>query len=139
MLKELLSIIEAEETISPEMQKNFNRTAVSIRKAMKPWVEQREVLSVATTGQNKATYTIEFNHWLREETIGEVCKEIEDAIKKSDVNGHIHKIEDHSSGEQSVEALLSGLRRGMKLVPEAFFPTIEFVVTWQIVTRRPSR
>ena len=139
MLKELLALNESAE-VSREMQTNINRAATAIRKTMKPWFENKETLSVQTLSENSAKFTIEFNHWMRPETILDANEEFEDAIKKSDVNGHIHKIEEgNSTGEHFVEALLSGLRPGMKVKVEAFFPTMEKIVTWKIVTRRPKK
>jgi hypothetical protein len=139
MLKELLALNESAE-VSREMQQNFNRTAAAIRKELKPFFEQKETVKVEVLSPNSAKFTIDFNYWLREETIRDVHQEFEDAIKKSDVNGHIQSIEEgNSHGDQYVEALLSGLRRGMKVKVEAFFPTAEKIVTWQIVTRRPKK
>jgi hypothetical protein len=140
MLKELLALNE-EATVSREMQQNFNRTATAVRKVMKPYFEQKEQVRVTPLSEKSAKFAIEFNYWMRPEAIVEAHNEFEDAIRKSDENGHIQTIrEGDSTGEHYVEAMLGGLRRGMKApVIEAFFPTMEKIVTWSVVTRRPKK
>jgi len=139
MLKELLALNESAE-VSREMQTNFNRTAAAVRKTLKPWFENKEQVRVEVLSEKSAKFLIEFNYWMRPETIVDVHNEFEEAIKKADVNGHIQSIEEgNSTGEHYVEAMLGGLKPGMKVKAEAFFPTMEKIVTWQIVTRRPKK
>ena len=137
MLKELLRLAEESTAVSKEIQSNINRTAKAIRTELKSYFEQKEQVRVEVVAPNKAIFGIEFNRFMHPEDIVEMHKDLVDAIKKADVDGHVFKIEDTgSSGEGTVEAILGGLRRGMKVIPEAFFPTVEYTVTWTIVTRR---
>jgi hypothetical protein len=135
MLKELIALNE--EVMSYDMTRNVNRTASSIRKNLKSYFERKEQVVVKTIGPFEASFTIDFNYWMRPETILEVHKEFVDAIKASDINGHIHAIEDgNSTGEHYVEAMLGGIKRGMKISAEAFFPTMEYVVKWKQIIKK---
>lgn len=141
MLKELLALNESVEP-TPDIKKKISRTLKAITAALKPYCEVKgETVKVTVLAPNKAQFTIDFKHWMRPETIHDVNEEFEAAIKKSDEEGHIHKISvgDAAHGDHYIEALLSGLRPGMKLTAEAFFPTAEFEVTWKQVTTRKSR
>ena len=137
MLQELLRLAEETSAVSKEMQSNINRATKAVKTEIKRYSEQREQVVVSVQAPNKATYLIEFNSYMDPQDIVSMHKDLVDAIKASDENGHIHSIEDTgSSGEGTVEAILGGLRRGMKVLPEAFFPTVEYTVTWkQIVSR----
>lgn len=95
-------------------------------------------LSVTVQKSHEATMTIDFQNWLRSEAIDDADKMFKDALKDADVNGHIHSLEVGAAhGSEFVEALLSGLKPGMNVKSEAFFPTLEYVITFkQIVSRR---
>lgn len=137
MLKELLRLAEESTAVSKEIQSNINRTAKEIRTGLKSYFERKEQVRVEVLAPNKAIFMIEFNRWMSSEDIVEMHKDFVDAIKKADTNGHVFKIEDTgSSGEGTVEVLLGGLRKGMKVIPEAFFPTVEYTITWTIVSSR---
>lgn len=140
MLKELLALREETDVVSKEMYTNISRTTKAVKTEIKRYSEQKEQVIVKVDAPNKATYLIEFNRYMDPKDIVSMHKDLVDAIKASDVNGHIQSIEDTgSSGEGTVEAILGGLRKGMKVLPEAFFPTVQYTVTWQIVTRRPKK
>ena len=140
MLQELLRLAEESTAVSKEIQSNISRTTKALKIALKSYFEQKEQVRVEVVAPNKAIFGIEFNHFMDSKDIVEMHKDFVDAIEKADVNGHVFKIEDTgSSGEGTVEAMLSGLRKGMKLIPEAFFPTVEYTVIWTVVTRRPKK
>jgi hypothetical protein len=74
------------------------------------------------------------------EDINEAYSDITRAIVKADVNGHIQKQEETGSGANFVEALLTGLRPGMKpVMVEAFFPTLMFDITWKNIVSSKGR
>lgn len=125
-------------TVSNDIDKYAKRTERAINAALKSWFEVRgERVVVNKEAENVFRFVIDFNHWMRPSTIADVYREFEDAIKRSDKEGHMKSVEQGNSvGDEFVEAMLSGLRPGMKLTAEAFFPTLEYVVTWQVVTRR---
>lgn len=59
------------------------------------------------------------------------------AITSADKEGYISSIEigEVSVGENFVEAILSGLRPGMPVIAEAFFPTISYEVKWKNIMK----
>lgn len=96
-------------------------------------------LEVKILSPYKAKMTIEFQSYLDPKSIEYAENDFKDALVKADINGHVHKIElgDASVGFEFVDAILGSLRPGMKVVAEAFFPTLEFEITFkQIVSRR---
>lgn len=125
-------------TVSNNIDKYAKRTERAINDALKSWFEIRgEKVVVTKEADNVFRFTIDFKHWMRSSTIADVDREFEDAIKRSDKEGHMKSVElGNANGDEFVEALLSGLRPGMKVIAEAFFPTLEYVVTWTVVTRR---
>jgi hypothetical protein len=123
--------------VSNNIDKYATRTKRAVEAALKSWMEVRgEKVEMTKLAENKFQFEIDFQHWMRSETIADVNREFEDAIRRSDKEGHIFKIEADGVGDEFVEALLSGLRPGMKLTAEAFFPLVSFTVTWTVVTRR---
>jgi hypothetical protein len=136
MLKELLALNE-DVAVSREMQTNINRTTKAVKAEIKRYSERKEQVELTIQAPNKATYLIEINRYMHPEDIVAMHKDLVDAIRSSDENGHIHSVEDTgSTGEHAAEAVLTGLRKGMKVLPEAFFPTVQYTVTWkQIVSR----
>lgn len=95
-------------------------------------------LTVVPEGTHKAKFVLDFERAVRPEDLKAIDEDFRDSIRQSDKEGHIFKIEDGdaSSGYEFGEVLLYSLRPGMKVSAEAFFPTLEYVVTWkQIVSR----
>ena len=88
----------------------------------------------------KVQIIIEMQKFMHPESIEDAYSELTRTITKADVNGHIHKLEESGSGTQFVEALLTGLRPGMKpIMVEAFFPTIMFDITWKNIVSSKGR
>lgn len=78
------------------------------------------------------------------EDVEAVCSDITDTIYDADVDGHINKLEEDGSGPQYAEALLQGLKPGMKpIMVEAFFPTFIWEITCKNIIsfkgKRPFR
>lgn len=133
-LKELLLL---EQSLSSDVTKKASRTALAIKKALKPYMLHGEKLEVQPLAENKAAFTIDFNRWIRSENLSEIWDEMRLAIESADLEGHLHKVEiGNGSGDEYAEALLQGLRPGMKVDAAAFFPTIEYIVTWKMIIKR---
>jgi hypothetical protein len=127
-------------TAAPAFAKYLRSAEKRVRSEMASYFRHKPApkLSVTVDSPYKATVTIDFQNWMRPETIDDVDEMFKDALKRADVNGHIHQLEVGAAhGSEFVEAMLSGLKPGMSLKAEAFFPTLEYVITFkQIVSKR---
>lgn len=94
-------------------------------------------VKMTVTGEFSAEVHAEMNLWMRPMSMDGVWEDTLDAIKKADDAGHIKSIVEDGTGSEYSEALLSGLRPGMKLTAEAFFPTIGYKIEWkQIISKK---
>lgn len=66
-------------------------------------------------------------------------EDLKDAIEKADTEGHIFKLEEDGTGEHFVEAILQGLRPGMEVKAEAFFPVVGFTIKWKQIVSSKKR
>lgn len=90
------------------------------------------IFSVTVLSAFKAKITLELQHWRHPEDIEAIDEDFKFAIQQADENKHIFKLEvGDATGSQFAEALLSGLRPGMTVKAEAFFPTFEYIVTFK--------
>jgi hypothetical protein len=139
-MKNLTQILEAIETgqLAPDVAKKAARVQKSIQTHLKSWLTHGEKVQVTALGSHKVSFRIDFKYWMRSSTIDDVDEEFKYAITKSVDADHVFSIEiGASTGPEFVEAMLSGIRPGMLLHAEAFFPEIEYIVTWkQIVSRK---
>lgn len=125
---------------TPTLDKSIVSKSTAISKAfereLKRWDKSARV-EIEPLGPFNARITSDLNRWFDVEDIKIIWEECKSAIEKADTAGDIFKIEENGSGEHFVEALLSGLRPGMPVVAEAFFPTIGFDIKWkQIINRK---
>lgn len=139
MLKELLTLSESTAAVSREMQQNIDKTKRALEKGLASWFEQKEKVEVEVLSENSAKFTIEFNHWLRPETILDVHRTAEDIVRAAKISGELFSVKIDGTGEYAVEALLSGLRRGMPVKAEAFFPDVWITVVWKNIVSRNKR
>jgi hypothetical protein len=139
MLKQIVALTEAESVVSNEMYSNINKTRVALLATLKKWSLKSDLLA-ATVPPNQAIFTIDVQKWLRPEDISELTDDLKTTIERAKIPGELFKIVDNSFGSEFVEAMLSGLRPGMKSIPvESFFPTFQFEVTWKNVVSRKVR
>lgn len=130
-----MKLIEMAVALDAATQKKMNKVVKAFTTELKRFDKSAKV-EVTTDGPFKATVVAELNHWMRPEDINAMWEDLTDAVKKADDNGHIHSLEEHGSGEEFVEALLSSLKPGMKLKAEAFFPTVGFKITWKQIIKK---
>lgn len=132
MLKQLIQLRE-EVTLTPDITKKVKKAEKSILSYMKSYMGHREKLVTKVEGPNKVRFTVDFNRWYHPEDIDYMNEEFEDALKVRKDEDNIHSIEQgNGHGSKFVEALLSGLQPGMDPVQvDAFFPTVEWVVTYK--------
>lgn len=125
---------------APKFAKYLRAAEKRVRSEMASYFRHKPAPKLSVTVQKpyEATVTIDFQNWLRPESIDDADKMFKEALKDADVNGHIHKLEVGAAhGSEFVEAMLSGIKPGMTIKAEAFFPTLEYVITFkQIMSRR---
>lgn len=135
-----MNLLEVTQTAAPDFAKYLRAAEKRVRTEMASYFRHKPApkLTVTVQGTHEATMTIDFQNWMRPETIDDADDMFKDALKGADVNGHIHKLEvGNAHGSHFVEAMLSGLKPGMNIKSEAFFPTLEYVITFKkIMSRR---
>ena len=129
----LLEVAEAQ--LDPSIEKKVQKTMKALKAEAARFGKNQ--ISIKVMSPFKVEFTIEFQRFMHPEDLKAMWPDLQDALKKSDTEGHIHKIEENGSGENFVDAILSGLRPGMMVKADAFFPTVIYEVTWkQIVSRK---
>lgn len=135
-LKQFLTEADA----APEFAKYLKSAEKKVRNDLAGYFRHKPApkLEVVVTSPYEARMTIEFQNVLDPKSIDYADEDFKDALKRADVNGHIHKLEvGNATGSEFVEAILSGLKPGMMVKADAFFPTLEWVITFkQIVSRK---
>ena len=129
-----------EVSAAPEFAKYLKAAERQIKSELNSYFKQKPSpkLEVSVKSPYAATISIDFQNFMHPADIDAADENFKDALKKADVNGHIHKLETGNSvGSNFVEVVLSGLKPGMTVKAEAFFPYLAFEVTFkQIVSRR---
>lgn len=121
--------------LTPIVIKHSAKTLNAIKKALNSYGKVDIQVNVLT--ETSVEYVADFKHWLQPESIRDVYQEMKDAIMRSDTEGHLFSVQvgEVSVGEHFVEAILSGLRPGMPVIAEAFFPTISYEVKWKNIMK----
>lgn len=122
-------------TLKPDVQKKAEKTLKAVKKEMTRYgkcdVELKPLSEV------QCEIMVDFHRYMHPEDIDQAYDDFKDAIKRSDAEGHIFKIEDGNGvGSQFAEALLTGLRPGMVVKAEALFPTLAYEITWKNIVSR---
>lgn len=124
----------ADKQLTPVIAKRATKVVNAIKKAVKNYGKNTVTLNVLT--ETSARIDIDFHQWMRAESITDIYDELSYLIKKTDVEGYINSLEEVGHGAEFVEALLSGLKPGMSLRAEAFFPTISFEIKWKNIIKK---
>lgn len=122
--------------LTPAIRIKAAKTLNAVKSLVKSYGQAKVEIVVIT--ETSVEIVVDFQHWLRPETIGDVYDEMRNIILKADTEGHIFSVSagDHAVGEHFVEAILSGLRPGMPVKAEVFFPTISYEIKWKNVISR---
>lgn len=124
----------------PQFAKYLRSAERKIRKEMSSYFrhDPQPKLLIEVISPYVARVTLEFQNWLDPKSIDYADSDLKDALEKSDINGHIHKLEvGNATGSEFVEAMISGLKPGMTVKAEAFFPVLEYVITFkQVITKK---
>lgn len=127
-----MKLNEMSPQLTPVVAKKATKTVNAVKQGMRELSIGKASVTMNVMSPLKVEIIVEFPKWLDSSTIRIVYDEFERAIKNADVDGHIQKLElGNGVGEEFVEALLQGLKPGMKLNAEAFFPTFAYEITWQ--------
>lgn len=125
-----MKLDEMVNVLTPPTAKKAAKTLSAFKKRIKSFGKAEVEMKLLSP--TSVEIVAEFQHWLSPESIDDVYSEMEDVIKKADTEGHIMTVEvGNGVGANFVEAILSGLRPGMPVKAEAFFPTIAFEVKWK--------
>ena len=125
-------------TLSPDIEKKSNKIFSAVKKETARYGKAK--FEMKALEPLKVQIIVEMQKFMHPEDINDAYSEITRAIVKADVNGHIQKQEETGSGANFVEALLTGLRPGMKpIMVEAFFPTLMFDITWKNIVSKGKR
>jgi hypothetical protein len=130
-----MKLNEMSPVLTPVISKKATKTFNAVKKALKPYGPA--VFEMKTLSETSVEITADFQRWLAPETILDAYQEMEYTIKKADEEGHLFKVEvGNGVGADFVEAILSGLRPGMPVKAEAFFPLLAYEVTWKNIIKK---
>lgn len=134
MLKHLLHLNEELDALP---KKYAARIEKSIRKNLASALENAR-LTVTPLGSHQARFTIDVQHAMYPKDHMQLDKDFSQAIWSADDEGHIHLIVDGfgAYGYNFAETVMMSLQPGMIVRAEAFFPTLEHVVTWKNIVKR---
>jgi hypothetical protein len=116
--------------------KNATRTLTAVKTILKSYGKANIYMNVLS--ETSVEIVADFQHIVSPGDIQNVYIDMKSAINSADKEGYISSIEvgEVSVGENFVQAILSGLRPGMPVVAEAFFPTISYEVKWKNIMKR---
>jgi hypothetical protein len=131
-----MKLNEVATALDPTISKKVQKTLKFIKSELKN--SGKYELTVNPLAENKAEFVIDFKHYVHEMDMKAIDENFEFAIKQADEEGHIFKIEvgDGAHGYKFVDSILGGLRPGMTVKAEAFFPTFSYVVTWKMIMKK---
>ena len=131
-----MKLNEVAVALTPDIQKKADRALKYIKSELKGTPKYKIRLEVLSS--NKVDIILAFERCIHEKDLKAIDEDLKFAIEQSDKEGHVFKIEDSTQahGYQYLDALLSGLRPGMTLKAEAFFPSLGYEVTWKQIMKR---
>lgn len=134
-LKQYLNEADA----APDFAKYLKKAEKHVRSELSSLFKEKlsPKLEVKVESAYKARVTLELQRFAHPKDIDAIEEDFKFALEQADVNGHIFKIElGNSNGPNFVEALVSGLRPGMTVKAEAFFPTFEYEITFKQIMKK---
>ena len=123
-------------TLTPVITKSASKTLKAVKAILKSYGKANVQMNVLS--ETSVEFVADFQHVVSPSGIQNVYVDMKHAITSADAEGYISSIEigEVSVGEHFVEAILSGLRPGMPVIAEAFFPTISYEVKWKNIINR---
>jgi hypothetical protein len=131
-----MKLTEVVTTLDRSLNGKVDKTIKYIKSELKN--SGKYELTVKPLGENKAEFIIDFKHYVSEMDMKAIDENFKFAIDQADKEGHIFKTEigDAAHGFKFVDSILGGLRPGMTVKAEAFFPTFSYVVTWKMIMKK---
>ena len=122
--------------LTPDIAKKVNKAVKFIKSEIKN--SGKYTLTVEPKSENKVEFIMDFQRYVPEMDMQAIDEDFKFAIEQSDAEGHIHKIEvgDAAHGFKFVDSILGGLRPGMVVKAEAFFPSFSYEVTWKMIMKK---
>ena len=131
-----MKLNEVAVALNPDIAKKANKAVKFIKSEIKN--SGKYSLTVEPKSENKAIFVLSFQRYVPEEDMKAIDEDFKFAIEQSDSEGHIFKIEvgDEAHGYKFVDSILGGLRPGMTVKAEAFFPSFSYEVTWKMIMKK---
>jgi hypothetical protein len=131
-----MKLTEVVTTLDRSLNGKVDKTIKYIKSELKN--SGKYELTVKPLGENKAEFIIDFKHYVSEMDMKAIDENFKFAIDQADKEGHIFKTEigDAAHGFKFVDSILGGLRPGMTVKAEAFFPTFSYAVTWKMIMKK---
>lgn len=131
-----MKLNEVSTVLAPQFNAKVQKTIKFIKSELKN--SGKFELTTQPLGENKVEFILSFQRYVNEMDLKAIDEDFKFAIEQADAEGHLHKVEDgsHAVGYKFVDSILGGLRPGMTLKAEAFFPTLAYEVTWKMIMKK---
>jgi hypothetical protein len=132
-LKSFLTESEA----APAFAKYLKKAEKHVRSELASEFRLKPKFEVKVVSPYKAIMTLDIQHFMHPEDIDATDDDFKFALNQADTEGHIFKLEvGNATGSHFVEAMISGLKPGMTVKAEAFFPTLEYEITFKQIMKK---
>lgn len=130
-----MKLNEMSPVLTPIISKKATKTLNAVKKALKPYGKSDIQMNVLS--ETSVEIVADFHVWLRSETILDAYEEMAYSIKKADEEGYLFSVTfGNGHGADFVESILQGLKPGMTVKAEAFFPTLAYEVKWKNIIKK---
>lgn len=130
-----MKLNEMSPVLTPIISKKATKTLNAVKKALKPYGKSDIQMNVLS--ETSVEIVVDFQKWMAPETILDAYQEMEYSIKKADEEGYLFSVTiGNGHGADFVEAILQGLKPGMTVKAEAFFPTLAYEVKWKNIIKK---
>lgn len=126
----------SEPNLDPATAKKMAKVVKAFTAQVKKYDKAAKV-SMTVTGEFSADIHADMQRWFNQDDMSNVWEDTKYAVERADDAGHIHTLIEDGSGIEYSTGLLSGLRPGMKITVDAFFPVIGYKIKWkQIISKK---
>ncbi len=133
-MTKLIKEMTAAVVLDPEVSKMASKTMTEVKANLKSF--GKADYQIVPKSAFKAEIVVNFKKVLDPRMIRNASALFYDAIDEADVNGRTASIQETGNGENFVEAVIAGLKPGMVVKAEAFFPTLSYEITWKQMIKK---